>query len=292
MQVIASDTFFACNGCHVLDRNGNSQFPEVKKPGFFGTDGQFTFEGNSQFFKVPHLRNLYQKLGKFGMPANPPLPSSIAPLGSSVFFPLANTPLPAGAEQQVRGFGFTHDGSIDTLFRFVSDSVFLQRPVSNVLGSDPRTPLDLLINGKDPGNIDGLPLTPQGILQRRQLESFLLVFDSNLAPIVGQQTTLSKNNATVVGPRIDLLIAEAEAHDCDLVARNRFGGYLYVGNGNFKTAGHDAALISDAKLRAKASVHDGEITYTCVPPGSGQRIALDGVFDNDVKDTEVNKLAR
>ncbi len=280
-----SDTFFACNGCHVLDRNGNGQFPEVKKPGFFGTDGQFTFEGNSQFFKIPHLRNLYQKVGKFGMPASPPIPSAIAPNGSSVFIALANTPLPVGGEQQVRGFGYTHDGSVDTLFRFVSDSVFVQRPISPLLGSDPRTPHDLLVNGQDPGNLDGLPLTAQGILQRRQLESFLLVFDSNLAPIVGQQTTLGKNNGAAVGPRIDLLIAGADAHECDLVARNRSGGYLYVGNGNFQSSGHRTALINDAALRATASVKDGEITYTCTPPGSGRRIALDrdedGIFDNN-----------
>jgi hypothetical protein len=34
-----SDTFFPCSGCHVLDRDGNREFPEVKHPGFFGTDG-------------------------------------------------------------------------------------------------------------------------------------------------------------------------------------------------------------------------------------------------------------
>jgi hypothetical protein len=35
-----SDTFFECNGCHVLDRNGNKKYASVKKPGFFGTDGR------------------------------------------------------------------------------------------------------------------------------------------------------------------------------------------------------------------------------------------------------------
>jgi hypothetical protein len=62
-----SDTFFECAGCHVLNPNGNREFPEVKQPGFFGTDGQFSFESESQFFKIPHLRNLYQKVGMFGM---------------------------------------------------------------------------------------------------------------------------------------------------------------------------------------------------------------------------------
>ena len=91
-----SDTFLTCNGCHVLDRNGNSEFSEVKKPGFFGTDGQFSFEGESQFFKIPHLRNLYQKVGMFGMPR---LAAAVSFCrnstgsrpGSLFVFPLANT---------------------------------------------------------------------------------------------------------------------------------------------------------------------------------------------------------
>jgi len=135
-----SDSFFACNGCHTLDLNGNSEFSDVKKPGFFGTDGQYSFEGDSQFFKIPHLRNLYQKIGMFGMSPNPPFPSLIAPPGSLVFFPLANTPLPTDGKQQLRGFGFTHDGSVDTMFRFLSASVFLHRLPNTIFGSDPRTP--------------------------------------------------------------------------------------------------------------------------------------------------------
>lgn len=47
-----------CEGCHRLD-------PAM---GFFGSDGQSTFESEPQEFKVPHLRNVYQKVGLFGMP--------------------------------------------------------------------------------------------------------------------------------------------------------------------------------------------------------------------------------
>jgi hypothetical protein len=284
-----SDTFFACNGCHVLDRSGNSEFPEVKKPGFFGTDGQFSFEGESQFFKIPHLRNLYQKVGMFGMPSTSdlPFPSEIAPSGSLLIFPLANTPLPAGQKQQVRGFGFLHDGSVDTVFRFLSSLVFLQRVPNPNLGIDPRTPSELLdpITHKDPGNLGGLPnpLIPGQdlVTLRRDLEAFLLAFDSNLAPIVGQQITLTKRNGGVAGPRIDLLMAGADAHQCDLVAKNRFGGFLYIGNGKFRSSRHKTPTISDTLLRASALLPDGEITYTCTPPGSGVRIGIDR-DENDV----------
>lgn len=105
-------------------------------------------------------------------------------------------------------------------------------------------------------------LTAQGMLQRRQLEAFLLAFDSNLALIVGQQTTLGKNNA-------------ADAHECDMVSKNRSVGYLYFGNGNFKSVLHHAALIGDAALRATVTAAHDENTYTCTPPGSVFRIALD-----------------
>lgn len=283
-----SDTFLTCNGCHVLDRNGNSEFSEVKKPGFFGTDGQFSFEGESQFFKIPHLRNLYQKLGMFGMPANPPFPSAIAPPGSLILFPLANTPLPDGQKQQVRGFGFLHDGSVDKLFRFLSSVVFVQRGSNPNFGIDPRTPDNLLVvdaNGKkvDPGNIHGLALTPEGMVKRRELESFLLAFDSNLAPIVGQQITLTKRNGDVAGPRIDLLMARSDADECDLVAINRLGRFLYVGNGKFKSLHHRAPTTPNVLLRTMSLLPDGEITYTCTPPGSGVQIGF-GHDDDDAHD--------
>jgi DNA-binding beta-propeller fold protein YncE len=288
-----SDTFLACNGCHVLNPAGNSEFPEVKRPGFFGTDGQFSFEGESQFFKIPHLRNLYQKVGMFGMPPNPPFPSIVAPAGSLVIFPLANTPLPDSQKQQVRGFGFLHDGSVDTVFRFLSSLVFLQRDPSQSLGIDPRTPAKLLdANGKDPGNTGGLPLTSEGIAKRRELEAFLLAFDSNMSPIVGQQVTLTKWNGDLAGPRIDLLIAGADAHQCDLVAKNRLGGFLYVGNGKFKASRKGMPAIPDSLLRTSAHLPDGEITYTCTPPGAGVRIGIDrdedGVFDGNDQETRQN----
>src|SRR5262245_32854871 len=47
---------FTCEGCHRLE-------PEL---GHFGTDGHASFENEEQVIKIPHLRNLYQKIGKFG----------------------------------------------------------------------------------------------------------------------------------------------------------------------------------------------------------------------------------
>ncbi|QSA97059.1 hypothetical protein [Methylococcus sp. EFPC2] len=277
LGTLPSDTFQTCHGCHVLDKDGNRQFPAVKHPGFFGTDGQFSFEGESQFFKIPHLRNLYQKIGMFGMAALENPSFLITPPGSLQFAPLANVG-PQG--EQVRGFGFLHDGSTDTVFRFVSGSVFFQRPPGTIPILDPRTPVALpefLVDGEDPGNLGGLPnpVVPEQdqITLRRDLEAFLLAFDSNLAPVVGQQVTLSSKNAARVGARIDLLISRAQLGECDLIAQTRRGGYVY-GNGKFEPATGKGTALSDAKLRETAGKDYGEITYTCTPPGTGPRIAL------------------
>src|SRR5207249_3815272 len=82
---------------------------------------------------IPHLRNAYQKVGMFGMP-------------KVAFFRDGDA---ASLGRQLRGFGFLHDGSVDTLFRFHGANVF------------------------------GVNDT-----ERADLEQFVLAFDSNLVPSV------------------------------------------------------------------------------------------------------------
>jgi DNA-binding beta-propeller fold protein YncE len=81
----ASDTVEDCDGCHSLDPLN----------GFFGTGGEQSFEGEPQHLKVPHLRNVYTKVGMFQT---------------------------SGA--QVRGTGILHDGSVDFVDTFLSAPVF------------------------------------------------------------------------------------------------------------------------------------------------------------------------
>ena len=255
-----SDTFLNCSGCHVLDPAGNAQFG-VPRPGFFGTDGRFSFEGEPQIFKIPHLRNLYQKVGKFGMPRAPLfLPESFTG-GDNAFM-----------GDQIRGFGFLHDGSVDTVNRFHSTVLFAQRP-PGVFGP------------QDPGNPGGFPLTPEGFLRRRQVEQFLLAFDSNLAPIVGQQVTLTARNQVEALPRLKLFMDRAALGECDLVAKSKGGGYLYQSSGLFRQDKRAAPLVLETQLISLSSQNEGEITFTCVPPGSGVRIGIDrdedGVLDGD-----------
>ena len=266
---LPSDTFHNCNGCHTLDPNGNKA-AGVAKPGFFGSSGLYSFEAEPQFMKVPHLRNAYTKVGMFGMtntyglPIDNPFPALAAflppPLNDNSF-----------KGDQIRGFGFLHDGSVDTMYRFFGATVFTIRPTTDPLP-----------------NPFGITRDGAGIALRRNIEQFILAFDTNLAPVVGQQVTLTSKNGAVSGPRIDLLEARALAGECDLVVKSADGhGYLYSPvTASFTPDRSGGATLIDSALRALASGKRArELTFTCVPVGSGQRIGIDrdlnGVLDGD-----------
>jgi DNA-binding beta-propeller fold protein YncE len=239
---------FTCEGCHTHD----------PAQGFFGTGGRASQEGETQILKIPHLRNLYQKVGMFGA------------LDVSFIEPLE---LPHQGEQ-IRGFGFLHDGSMDTLFRFFHAVVF-----SN------RNPLGL-------GEV-GFPDDQT----RRDVEQFMFAFDSDLAPVVGQQVTLDAENFGAAGPRAALLLARAAAPftskllggdvtECDLVAKGvtdgRARGWLRLASGAFEPD-DGGPHVDAAALFATASGPGVALTLTCVPPGSGRRAGIDrdedGVLD-------------
>ena len=112
-QELPSDRFHNCNGCHTLDAAGNAG--KSPHPGFFGTDGRLSFEFESQIFKVPHLRNLYTKVGMFGSS-----PDTLQP--GTIFLPEQQS----AVADQIRGFGFQHDGDLGQLEHFFTGQVFLQ----------------------------------------------------------------------------------------------------------------------------------------------------------------------
>lgn len=236
--LLGAPASFTCNGCHTLDSSS----------GFFGAGGNQSFEQLTQTVKIPQLRNLYDKVGMFGT--------------ATVPFITAADSGPTG--NQVRGFGYLNDGSIDTVFRFLNATPFV--PTGN----------------------SGFPQTNPDDT-RHDVEQYLLAFDSDLAPIVGQQVTLTSTNAAVVGPRIDLLIQRAgtpfvskalngAVKECDLVAQvalnGRIMGYLYDPAAENFVPADGSARVSDAALRSLAATPGQEITYTAGTPGSGSRLAF------------------
>jgi DNA-binding beta-propeller fold protein YncE len=174
--------------------------------------------------------------------------------------------------EQVRGVGFLHDGGVDTVNTFLGAPVFALSPT-----------------------------------EQRDLEQFILRFPTDLAPIVGQQVTLTSSNSGVAGARIDLLKARADAsyasftlggtvRECDLIVKGSVGvnpaGWVMQADtpsgcavthscqfrDDFHTLSDPAGLWTDAQVRALA-VTDGPLTYTCAPPGSGTRMGIDRNLD-------------
>ena len=209
----------SCNHCHTLNATA----------GQFGTGGLMSFEGFriTENFKVPHLRNMYTKLGMFG-----------ASLGGG-----------PKTGQQIRGFGFSNDGGVDTLVTFFSDPIF---------------------NFPSPADTT-----------RAQVASFMLAMDSDLLPIIGQQVTWRPGAIDAVEARLNLLKQQAQTTAprpaCDLVVRANIEGVAYAGlmqrDGTWQM--RNGSVLGETALRALASVSQ-PLTYTCLPPGEGKRVALNG----------------
>ncbi len=223
-----------CNACHVSDEAANDPTPGSNEfnphQGFFGTDGESSFEGETQFFKVSQLRNLYQKVGMFGM-------------ADTGFFNAGNN---QHQGDQIRGFGMLHDGSVDTLLRFFNATPFI---------------------------------FPSGEPDRLDMESLMLAFNSNLKPVVGQQTTLTSSNRAEVDARITLFIDQAANGFTDLVVKGLMGGIPWGAVYNPRTTRFDqdttAAALAIAEVKNLAQTPGQELTFTSVPPGSGNRVGID-----------------
>ncbi|MEM7082716.1 MAG: thrombospondin type 3 repeat-containing protein [Pseudomonadota bacterium] len=236
---------FTCDGCHELN-------PAL---GRFGTSTAASFEGEEQIFKIPHLRNMYHKVGMFGMP-------------QADFFRPADT---SHQGDQVRGTGFLHDGSTDTLFRFFSATVF-QSAVNNTVGFE---------NDQS----------------RSDMVDYMMAFDTDLAPIVGQQMTLTSTSNADALARVDILLARAGATfvseilggtttEADIVVHGAINGitvrYARQADGTFLPDSGGVAISATA-LRDQLQSADDRLTYTALPPGYATRAGidrdLDGVLD-------------
>ncbi|PLW84424.1 hypothetical protein CWI75_00170 [Kineobactrum sediminis] len=175
----------------------------------------------------------------------------------------ASVPRPGQQAQfmgdQVRGFGVLHDGGIDTISNFLGSSVF-------GFTSD---------------------------AQREQVVDFMFAFDGNLAPIVGQQLTVGAEPSAAALARLDLLVTRAAVtsprEECDLIAKGVLDGNargaLRLADGRFRTDRTAEDSVSLEQLLTLAGQPGQELTFTCVPPGAGLRMAIDrnndGILDGD-----------
>jgi hypothetical protein len=125
-----------------------------------------------------------------------------------------------------------------------------------------------------------------GAAMRNELASYVLAFDTNLYPVVGQETTLTAGDASAVAGRIALFESQAAAGNTDLVARTTVAGidtgFVWTAGG-WQGALSAAPPLTNAQLQGLANVFP--VTYKCVPPGEGYRLGIDrdgdGYADGD-----------
>ncbi len=185
---------------------------------------------SSQSLKTPHLRDLYEKTGFSRQSAS-------------------NT----------RGFGFSHDGHIDTIASFLNLPVFL------------------FAQG-------GL-----GAQQRRDVEAFLMSFSVDTHAGVGAQVYADTPTLpTTVSQRLDTMITIALTGNVGLIAKGRQGGvprgYAFDRLANVFRSDVLGEALSPAALRASASPVS-PLWFTLVPAGSQTRLGIDrdgdGFLDRD-----------
>jgi YVTN family beta-propeller protein len=210
---VGGNGVISCNTCHTAAPGFGTGTAKLIIPGLL--------LGESQDFKIPQLRGIYQKTGMINAPG-----------------------------EHLRGFGFIHDGTFDTLL------TFLRIPLFNFKNDD----------------------------ERRDVEAFILAFDTGTAPAVGAQLTLDGENKTST-PLLDklrILVVQAETGNANLIVKGIFGGvsrgFVYTGGGMFQTDKMGEPQVSLQSL-IQAANKGSELTFTGVPLGTGRRIGIDR--DND-----------
>ncbi|MFT3857204.1 MAG: hypothetical protein QM742_06815 [Aquabacterium sp.] len=217
-----SDTLATCNGCHKLDPAKNQ----------YGTDGTMSFEGPTiaENFKIPQLRNMYTKVGSF----------------------TDNNPSAPAMGDQIRGFGYSNEGSKGSISEFLNALVFVAVNKTN----------------------------------RDLLQEFVLAYPSTLDPIVGQQVTVTPTNASQadVAARLDLLVSRAKVTspraECELIVKGALNGtqrgWVHSrSTDTFVSDRRSEGAVTLSTLLATARSANAPLTFTCAPPGNGTRMGID-----------------
>ncbi|MCI0675087.1 MAG: dockerin type I domain-containing protein [Phycisphaerales bacterium] len=217
-------------------------------------------ETPSMSIKVVQLRNLHEKIG----------------------FEMTQ-------QHSVSGFGFLHDGSVDSLARFMGNPPFIG--FTQQIDGPPSVKVPRMVafmmafSGSDL-QLAGVNTPPGGPLSR----------DAHAA--VGRQITFNASNADpILVAQLNALIAIADTPPdntpgprISLVAKglqqNIARGYAYAGGGQFQSDRQSESVSTNALIAAAGG--GAEVTFTAVPFGTQTRIGIDrdedGYFDRDELD--------
>ncbi len=185
-------------------------------------------------FKIPHLRNLYDKVGMEGT-----------------------------RSRSLAGFGFFHDGTVDSLARFVSAEVF------NL--EDDQQVADLVAFM--------LAFSGSGFEERLTEAPGTESLDTHAA--VGRQATVSAPGQKQ--PLIRQLVALAETGAVELGVKTAEGGaelgWLYDPVADAFAPDRNEAPSLDLDALLERARPGAELTFTALHPGTGRRIALSRDLD-------------
>jgi len=221
-----------------------------------GTSGQrhlqmVSVDGSTNIsIKTPQIRNAYFKIG----------------------FECTQT-------ESLAGFGFLHDGSVDSIARFVGEPVFNVQSDQEVAD---LVAFIMCMSGSDlPQGAVNTPFSPPGPASK----------DSPAA--VGAQTTLvSVQSAPAAQLQlIQTMITLAQNGKIGLIVKGRVGGeprgFVYQAVTQNFQSDRAGQVFTPAALQALA-VLGGELTYTAVQTGTQTRLGIDrdedGVLDRDQQD--------
>jgi len=175
--------------------------------------------------------------------------------------------------EQIRGFGYLHDGAIDTL-----DTFFGQSTTGTAASGGAGFVFD----------------TPEA---KANVIEFVMAMDSELAPVIGQQVTISETNSDnqAVLDRITLLSERAAITaprpECDLIATGVIDGEkrgaVMIEDGTFDTDKVSEVGVTLQTLIDQARAPGNALTFTCVPNNQGRRIGIDRDADQLLNADEV-----
>ncbi|MGI9592801.1 MAG: hypothetical protein ACR2P8_15640, partial [Myxococcota bacterium] len=235
-----------CDRCHKLRA----------RDGFFGTEGLSVFDPGD--FKIPHLRNVYDKVGAFGFVGiNPPGNSG------TLFGP------------QIRATGLGNDGSLGDIktFLFFAGFRFPREPE----GRDEVEDFVL----EFPSNL--APIVGQQVTRTPEAGADV---DDRIALMIEQAAT----------PWV--VAGNQGSWSCDLIVKGVLGGeargwHFDPEAGLFID---DRGVVWPAEaLAAEAGAPGQELTYTCAPPGAAFRMGVDrdgdGLRDGEERDAGTDPAA-
>jgi YVTN family beta-propeller protein len=155
------------------------------------------------------------------------------------------------------GFGYLHDGSVDTLAHFVSEPIFDVKSVQDI--ADLVAFLFCFAGSDLPEGRYGDRFEPPGPPS----------LDSHAA--LGRQATFGPAGDDAL---LFAMLTLARARRLDLVARSPDRGWFYDADRRRFQSDREGESIAPSDLRALAAA-GYEITYTLVPKKSGRRIGID-----------------